>query len=148
MTVFLDVQYTQEYKELELPALDYAISGDVGIDLFCMDNVTLMKEVPQLVRTGIRVAVPNGCGMFLFPKSGRSLEGITLSNCVGVIDPSYRGEVKASLVYMGPFESINLTQGIAVVQFIILPCPTILLRETNQLDPTERGEGGFGHTRK
>ncbi len=148
MTILIDIKYTQEYIDLELPALDYAKPGDKGIDLFAIDNIVLKRNIPQLVRTGVKVAIPDDCVMLLFAKSGRSIEGIGMANGVGVIDPSYRGEIKAPLLYFGSFGHTEIQAGLAIVQFVVMPCPEVICRTTNTLNETERGEGGFGSTRK
>ena len=97
-------------------------------------------------RTGLAFEVPAGHVMLVFSRSGHGFKnGLSLVNCVGVIDSDYRGEVMVKLrndsVYRFGFE-----QGDRIAQAMILPVPAVELELAETLSETQRGTGGFGST--
>jgi len=136
-------------REIPLPA--YATDGAAGMDLrACID-------APLTIRPGERVKVPTGFAIalpgpewaaFLFARSGLGIKsGITLPNCVGVIDSDYRGEVVAALVNLSDTE-YTVQPGDRVAQLVIMPVVQAQIRMVEELDDTGRGSGGFGSTGK
>lgn len=95
---------------------------------------------------GIAMEIPEGHAGFIFPRSSVKKTGFSLTNCVGVIDSDYRGEIKASfydITYDGP----GYSNGERCAQIIILPVPAVEYEETTDaLTETARGAGGFGST--
>ena len=121
-----------------------------GADLYaCTDSdITLNPGERILVPTGIAAAIPNGHGGFVFPRSGTASKyGITLSNCVGVIDSDYRGEIKIPVVNLGQ-EQFVIKSGDRIAQLVIMPIDLTEFSVCSELDETDRGEGGFGSTGK
>ncbi len=121
-----------------------------GADLYaCTDSdITLNPGERILVPTGIAAAIPNGYGGFVFPRSGTASKyGITLSNCVGVIDSDYRGEIKIPVVNLGQ-EQFVIKSGDRIAQLVIMPIDLTEFSVCSELDETDRGEGGFGSTGK
>lgn len=122
--------------------------GAAGFDLYaCIDEpLTLNKGDTALIPTGIAIAVPEGYAAFIHSRSGLSIKkGICLLNSVGVIDSDYRGEVCVGVIKatdkpytIEPFERIAQM----VIKQVCIPT----LVETNELDETNRGSGGFGST--
>ena len=88
-------------KSLPLPAYQH-IGEDVGLDLRAAEEVIIKRGESQLIKTGIKLAIPPGYGGFVYPRSGLALKhGITLLNSVGVIDPGYSGELGVVLINHG-----------------------------------------------
>ncbi len=97
--------------------------------------------------TGIAVEIPRGYVGMLFPRSSIYKKTLTQTNCVGVIDADYRGEVlvKFALRYHSEIESPRLYGlGERIVQLVIVPVPEVAWLEAETLSETERGENGYG----
>ena len=96
--------------------------------------------------TGIALGIPPGYEGQVRPRSGLAARhGLSIPNAPGTIDADYRGEVKVILINLGR-ETITLKRGDRIAQLVIMPVPCVVLEETGELDPTARGDGGFGHT--
>lgn len=133
-----------------VPTLGTAESA--GFDLYATEGVEIENQRAVLIHTGIAVEIPKGYVGLLFARSGiATKKHLRPSNCVGVIDSDYRGEVMVSL-YNDNYHSIHSTQTVSkgerVAQLVILPyiSPELVLSE--ELSDTDRGEGGFGSTDK
>lgn len=99
-----------------------------------------------LIPCGFAMAIPPGFEAQVRPRSGLSTRhGVTMINAPGTIDADYRGEVHVPLINHGsaPF---TIERGMRIAQMLILPVPPVQLIEVDQLDDTDRGSGGFGHT--
>jgi dUTP diphosphatase len=132
--------------DLPLPA--YATAGAAGMDLrACLAGaVEIAPGARALIPTGFRVAVPQGWEMQLRPRSGLALRhGISLPNAPGTIDSDYRGEVAVLLANLGagPFRVVH---GDRIAQAVLAPVARCAWAEVAALQPTERGDGGFGST--
>ncbi len=125
--------------------------GSAGADLYAdiAEPLTLQPGGRALVPTGIAIALPDaGYVAYVFARSGLAIRnGITLSNCVGVIDSDYRGEIKVGLVNQST-ESYTLNPGDRFAQLVISPVVIPTMVECDNLDETDRGAGGFGSTGK
>ena len=100
----------------------------------------------KLIPTGLAIAVPTGYGGFVFARSGLSSKfGVSLANCVGVIDSDYRGEVKISVINHSD-EPYTVKNGERIAQLVIMPVDLCEYGLCDELDDTERGTGGFGST--
>ncbi|GAV31341.1 deoxyuridine 5'-triphosphate nucleotidohydrolase [Coriobacteriaceae bacterium EMTCatB1] len=131
----------------DLPLPRYAHEGDAGLDLFAAADVTLAPFERALVPTGIAVAIPEGYAGFVQPRSGLAIRlGLGLVNSPGLIDSHYRGEIKVVAVNLDPTEPITIKRGDKVAQLVIQQVARVRLVETDELDQTARGEGGFGST--
>ena len=135
-------------RDLALPT--YATDRSVGMDLSAAVQNDLVIEPGQtgLVPTGLMIAVPEGYEAQIRPRSGLALNhGITVPNSPGTVDPDYRGEVKVILHNLGsnPFK---ITRGMRIAQMVIVPAVQASIMVVEELPPTERGEGGFGHSGK
>lgn len=125
-----------------------ATSGSAGLDLCaCTDEpITLNVGERLTVPTGIAVGVPNGYASFVFARSGLGIRrGICLSNGVGVIDSDYTGELQVGLINLGS-EAYTIQPGERIAQLVVMPVcmPEPVL--TQELEETQRGDGGFGST--
>ncbi len=125
-----------------------ATDGAACFDLVACDDARPHKNdaSAQIFPTGLAFEIPTGHAMFIFSRSGHGFnEAARLSNCVGVIDSDYRGEVKVSLRADG-MHPVQLFAGDRVAQAVILPVPAVSFVECEELAETERGTGGFGST--
>jgi dUTP pyrophosphatase len=125
----------------------YSKVGDAGMDL------TITKEIENTSFSvsygfGIAMEIPKGYVGLVFPRSSVRNQDLILSNCVGVIDSGYRGELQATFKKTQGLDSIKYKVGERGAQIVILPYPTIYMTEVPELSDTERGTGGFGSTGK
>ena len=126
-----------------------ATQGSAGLDLTtCIDQpVVLPKGGRALIPTGLAVALPGShLASFVFARSGLAVKhGVTLSNCVGVIDSDYRGEIKVILVNLSdtPFE---IKPGERIAQIVVARHERVEWEASETLSDTARGAGGFGST--
>ncbi len=125
---------------------EYAVAGDAGMDLRCIENVTLEPGVPTRIKTGLSIEFPEGYVALLWDKSGLATK-YGLKTLGGVIEHTYRGEYQVGM--------INLTNnphkfevGDKVAQLLIQPIVTAEPIEVEELSHSERGEGAFGSTGK
>ncbi len=121
----------------------YAKEGDAGLDLVAINKVK--HELYNEYHTGIAMEIPEGYVGLVFPRSSISEKQSLFANSVGVIDSSYRGEIK---IRMREVESLGNCYNIGdkIAQIVIVPVPSIVVAEVNNLSKTDRGEGGFGST--
>ena len=95
-------------------------------------------------KTGLAFEIPLGYVGLIFPRSSVRNYQLSLSNCVGVIDSGYRGEVQFTFNKLAGIPSKKYEVGDRIGQMIIMPHPEVLLVEMENLSTTERGDGGFG----
>ena len=128
---------------IELPT--YAHEGDAGLDLCSTVDLVLEPFQRMTVPCGFALAIPAGYGGFVLPRSGlASKHGISIVNAPGLIDSSYRGEVKVILVNLDPEKPFEIKRGDRIAQLVILEVPPVTLVEAETLESTQRGAGGFG----
>ena len=123
----------------------YSKAGDAGMDL----TITSVKENTSFSVSygfGIAIEIPKNYVGLVFPRSSVRNQELILSNCVGVIDSGYRGELQVTFKKTNGLDSIKYGVGDRGAQIVILPYPEIKMIETDQLSNTERGDGGFGST--
>jgi dUTP pyrophosphatase len=125
----------------------YAKEGDAGMDLVATSIIG--EEVFQITYgLGIALEIPEGFVGLVFPRSSIRKTDLSLTNCVGVIDSGYRGELQATFRKHKGVASTKYEIGDRIAQIMIIPHPTVDLIEVNELSDTVRGEGGFGSTGK
>ena len=131
---------------LPLPA--YARPGDAGIDLMARSQTMLPAGGGRaLVPTGVAVALPDGYAGLVLPRSGLALHhGVTCLNTPGLIDSGYRGELKVLLVNTDPRDDFTIERGTRIAQLVVLAVDAVRLAEVPSLDPSTRGDRGFGST--
>ena len=125
-----------------------ATLDSAGCDLHaCLDSeVTVLPGETRLIPTGFAMAIPRGFGGFIFARSGLGVRhGMVPANCVGVIDADYRGEVLVALRNHSQ-TPYTVRPGERVAQMVVLATPMWESEETESLDETQRGAGGFGST--
>lgn len=128
-----------------------ATKGSAGMDLHaCIDNeITIEPGEIKVIPTGIAIALENeNYVAYIYARSGLAIKhGITLANCVGVVDSDYRGEVCVGLTNISR-NAYTITPDERIAQLVIAPVCVCDAVEVESLDDTERGEGGFGSTGK
>jgi dUTP pyrophosphatase len=125
----------------------YAKDGDAGMDLVA---TSIISETDTQITFGIGLAleIPKGFVGLIFPRSSVRKTRLMLSNCVGVVDSGYRGELQATFnkVNQNSIAENDYKVGDRIAQIMIIPHPPIEFEEVAELSDTERGEGGFGST--
>lgn len=129
-----------------LPA--YATPQSAGMDLRANleESITLQPMERRLIPTGLHIALPDGYEAQIRPRSGLALKhGITVLNSPGTIDADYRGEVMVLLINLSQQDFV-VNAGERIAQMIIARHEQAVFAEVKELDETERGAGGYGHT--
>ena len=133
----------------EIPVPSFATVGSAAMDLrACIDaDVTIAAGQRAIIPTGIAIALPSADFVALIcARSGLASKfGITMANGVGVIDSDYRGELKVAL-HNSSDTDYTIHDGDRIAQLMVLPVVQPALQMVDELDETERGEGGFGST--
>ena len=132
----------------DLPLPKKASPGSSGLDLRARLDapVTLEPGERRLIPTGLRLAIPIGYEAQVRPRSGLALRhGLTVLNSPGTIDADYRGEVGVVLIHHGD-ELVTLERGDRIAQLVFAKVEDVTWAEVDDLDDSERGEGGFGST--
>lgn len=134
-------------SEHQMP--EYATAMSAGMDLRANlpdGDVELRPLERRLIPTGLHIALPDGYEAQIRPRSGLAAKyGVTVLNTPGTIDADYRGEIKVILVNLSN-ETFMVKNGERVCQMVIAKYEKVEWEETDNLDDTERGDGGFGHT--
>ena len=120
----------------------YAKRGDAGMDLTAVEMERAWDVVTY--KTGLAVEIPEGHVGLLFPRSSVYKTSMVLSNCVGVIDSGYRGEIM--LKFREQSNSNPYEVGDRIGQLIIMPYPRVDFELVDELTSTDRGSGGYGST--
>ena len=124
----------------------YSKVGDAGLDLVA---ISIIENTTFDITYGLGIAmeIPEGFVGLVFPRSSIRRYDLALTNCVGVIDSGYRGELQATFKKTNTIDwGLEYKIGDRIAQIIILPYPQIQFEETDELSDTERGKGGFGST--
>lgn len=130
----------------DVPA--YATPGSAGMDLKAnLPEAIILKPLQRkMVPTGLFIELPDGFEAQVRPRSGMANKyGITCLNSPGTIDSDYRGEIKVILINLSDSEQ-TITHGDRIAQIIIAKVEKINWELVDELNSTQRGEGGFGHT--
>lgn len=143
--MFINVKKLNENAQLPFRAT----RGSAGADLFaCIDtDIVVLPQERVLVPTGIAIELESHeTGAFIFPRSSLSSKfGISLVNCVGVVDSDYRGEIKVPVINHSN-EPYTIHNGERIAQMVILPVILPTFAEADELTETQRSDGGFGST--
>jgi dUTP pyrophosphatase len=126
----------------------YARHGDAGADLVSIADVTIPPGGGRaMVPTGIAIALPHGYVGLVHPRSGLAAKyGITTLNSPGTVDSGYRGEIHVLLVNTDATTPFEVRKGERIAQLVIQQFEAAEWDEVDELDATDRGAGGFGHT--
>ena len=130
---------------------EYATDGSAAVDL----RAALDEGETVVIQPGARALIPTGLSIspetsdvvaVIAGRSGLGVKkGVTLANSIGVIDSDYRGEIQVCLINRGE-EPFEVQRGDRIAQMMFLPVMTARFLPVDELDETERGTGGFGHT--
>ena len=143
----MDVKFKKLHDDAKIPS--YAHNTDAGLDLTAVSFTQEFDKSNKLVlvyHTGLAVEIPEGYVGLIFMRSSVSNKSISLTNAVAVIDSGYRGELL--LKYKITTDSLPTIYqpGEKIGQLIIIPYPKINPIEAEELDSSDRNEGGFGST--
>ena len=145
----IEVEFVKLRENAVVPK--YATENSAGADLSaCIDEeYTLKAGEIKMIPTGIAISPKcPSCVALIYGRSGLGCKkGITLANCVGVVDSDYRGEINVALVNHSS-EDYTIKPGERIAQIVFTPVMQGVFTEVSELDATERGEGGFGSTGK
>ena len=137
-----------KFKSLSGSLPTYATDGASGMDLraFIDEPVILQPMERRLIPTGLFVQIPEGYEGQVRARSGLAIKhGIGLVNSIGTIDSDYRGELQIPVINFGN-ESFTINNGDRIAQLVIASYERVVPIMVSDLDETDRGEGGFGHT--
>lgn len=140
--------YTLKVKKLNEEAIipNFAHKGDAGMDLYSIEKVLIPSGESRLIKTGISIQLPSMTEAQVRPRSGMALKhSITVLNTPGTIDEGYRGEIGVILINHSK-EDFLVTKHMKIAQMVVKPIYDIDIVEVDNLNETDRGEGGFGST--
>ena len=144
----IEIKFTAEPEAQDLPVPAAATIDSAGADLRAAlrEPVTLQPGEYRMVSTGMRMHIPRGYEGQVRPRSGLAAKhGITCLNAPGTIDADYRGVVQVILINHGR-EPFAINHGDRIAQLVVAPVTRAVFTPVENLEETDRGEGGFGHT--
>lgn len=136
----MKVKIKKLHQDAIIPS--YAKDGDAGMDLTAVDVSASSGHITY--HTGLAIEIPRWHVGLLFPRSSVYKTGQSLSNCVGVIDSGYRGEIMMKFTLSPTGQDYKI--GDRIGQIVILPYPKVEFEEAKELTQTVRGDSGFGST--
>lgn len=162
---YIQIPFVKCHPNAKMP--EYAHAGDSGMDVYALDDYVIHPGETKLIPTGIKMAVPNGYEIQIRPKSGRALKTkMRVANTPGTIDAPYRGELCVIIDNIEPpikditydFDDngrpiitsilhgsdMTIGKGEKFAQLVLMEVPKAVLFQVENLDDTERGEGGLG----
>ncbi|MBQ7884576.1 MAG: dUTP diphosphatase [Clostridia bacterium] len=138
-----------KFKKLNPDAIlpDYAHAGDAGMDLYSIEDTQIEPLTWKLVHTGLACELPAGTEGQVRSKSGIALKnGVFVLNSPGTVDENYRGEIGVVLYNLNTKEPFVIKKGQKIAQYVIANVEYVNTVLVEELDSTDRGEGGFGST--
>jgi dUTP pyrophosphatase len=144
--IILQVKRLPNNTDLPLPS--YQSNGSSGLDLHAAvtRDLTLQPGDIELIPTGLAVSLPQGYEAQIRARSGLALQyGLGFVNAPGTIDADYRGEIGLIAINWGK-RPLTIRRGERVAQMVIHSVTKVVVEEVDELDSTQRGEGGFGHS--
>ena len=123
----------------------YATDGSAAFDIYADEAINIDSDDLKIISTGIAVEVPEGHVLLIYSRSGHGFRyGLRLSNCTGVIDSDYRGEIKIAMTVDMADGYIRIEEGDRIAQGIIMPIEKTEFEIVDELSETVRGNNGFG----
>lgn len=164
---YIQIPFVKCHPDAKMP--EYAHPDDSGMDVYAVDDYVIHPGETKLIPTGIKVAVPNGYEIQIRPKSGRALKTkMRIANSIGTVDAGFRGELQVIIENIEPpikditydFDDngrpiitsilrgsdMTIEKGEKLAQLVLMEVPKAVLFQVENLDDTERGNGGFGST--
>ncbi len=138
-----------KFKKLNKDAIipDYAHKGDAGMDIYSIKDDIIEPLTWKLIPTGLACELPEGTEGQVRSKSGIALKnGVFVLNTPGTVDENYRGEIGVVLYNLNTKEPFVIKKGQKIAQYVINAIEYVDTIEVEELDTTDRGEGGFGST--
>lgn len=130
--------------EAKIP--EYAHTGDAGLDLFSVDEVTIEPGESKLIKTGIAIELAQGTEAQIRPRSGLALKNqVTILNTPGTIDEGYRGEICVIMINHGK-QAFKIYKAMKIAQMVIQKVLRVNVEEVQSLSDSPRGTDGFGST--
>ena len=148
MVTIKDIKIKKLHADTKVPT--YGTAYAAGADLYAVlkEPVVITPNESKVIPTGISLAIPNGLVGLVYARSGLSCkQDLAPANKVGVIDSDYRGEVMVVLHNHG-VQSRTVQNGDRIAQIVFMPYVQANFQVVDELNTTERGAGGFGHTGK
>ena len=136
----MEIKIKRLDKTMDLPS--YIHKGDAAIDLRSSEEFVLKKKMQKVVKTGIKVAIPEGYAGLIWDRSGLAAKN-SLHVLAGVVDSGYRGEIGVVIINLGE-EDFKIEKNMRIAQMIIQPVANANITEVDELDETHRNEKGFG----
>ena len=144
----MDIKVKKITETAVLPTRGSTVAA--GYDLYAdlRENVEIAAHETKMIGTGLAMEIPEGYFGAVFARSGLAAkESLRPANCVGVVDPDYRGQIMIALHNDG--ETVRtVVPGERIAQLVLMPFLAVGFTEVNELDSTIRGNGGFGSTGK
>ena len=162
----VEIKVCKLHPDAVLPS--YAYEDDAGMDLTCID-LDWDENTNLVYKTGLAIKIPENHVGLLFPRSSVSTKNLMLTNCVGVLDPGYTGEITAKFKHLMELQEIDEEEleeyedtledadpldsfipddvyqpGDRIIQLIVLPIPRVKITEVDALPKTDRGAKGYG----
>ncbi|MCK4635933.1 MAG: dUTP diphosphatase [Candidatus Moranbacteria bacterium] len=138
----MKLQIKKNHLDAKIPK--YTIEGDAGLELYSLQDVSLFPDERKIVKTGISMKIPKSYVGLIWDKSGIAVKG-GIKTMGGVIDSNYRGEVGVILKNLSD-DIYEIKKGDKIAQMLIQKVECSIIEEVDELDETERGDGGFGST--
>jgi len=142
------VKFKRLDNNADLPLPSYQSDGSSGLDLCAAvsNNLTLQPGDIKLIPTGLSISLPEGYEAQIRSRSGLALRyGLGLVNAPGTIDADYRGEIGIIAINWGK-KPVTIKRGERIAQMVIHRVSRAIVKEVKELDTTQRGKGGFGHS--
>lgn len=162
---YIQIPFVKCHPNAKMP--EYAHPDDSGMDVYAVDDYVIHPGETKLIPTGIKVAVPNGYEIQIRPKSGRALKTkMRIANSIGTVDAGFRGELQVIIENIEPpikditydFDDngrpiitsilrgsdMAIGKGEKFAQLVLMEVPKAVLFQVENLDDTERADGGFG----
>ena len=145
----IEIKFKRINKNLNhIPLPSYVTKGSAGMDIYAAleKPFTISRGTIEMIPTNISVEIPEGYEIQVRPRSGLAAKhGIGILNSPGTIDSDYRGEIKIIIINFGK-EDFVIQPAERIAQLVVSKVYTAKLIESDDLNNTSRGEGGFGHT--
>ncbi|GBD86457.1 deoxyuridine 5'-triphosphate nucleotidohydrolase [bacterium BMS3Abin03] len=149
MSEEITVKFKRINKEFDhIPIPSYSTEGSAGMDVRAAMKIPIVLKPMEveMVPTNLSVEIPEGYEIQVRPRSGLAAKhAIGVLNSPGTIDSDYRGEIKIIMINFGK-EDFTIKPGDRIAQLILSKVYKAKLEETDNLNDSKRGEGGFGHT--
>lgn len=141
----MELKIKKLYPDVKTPI--YATEGAACFDIYSYSEAEIGRNDPEVIKTGLQFEVPEDHVMLVFSRSGHGFNhNVRLSNCVGVIDSDYRGELMVKLAKDTTPGYLVVDVGDRIAQAMIIPVTQVKFIEVGELSETKRGENGGGST--